>query len=147
VPVSKHRRQVKPPIGQPRSAPLASRRNIESLDALRQAVADPALDFPAKATVAGVWWFRQLLRKTGDRRRDIKISRKDETRAALLLCVAMDGEHGQNDDLAPVIADMLRPYATASSFAAAWEQAMGVPAGTVAIRVARLMNPSGGSAA
>lgn len=147
MPVSKHRRRSKPgtrPPAQPRNA---SRQDVTTIDELRQAIGNPALDFPAKVVVAGVWWFQQLLRKVGDRRQNIKASRKDKRTAALLLCVAMDGEHGKNDDLSPVIAEMLRPYCPAPTFAAAWEQANQMLPGTVSAMVARILSSSNRPAA
>jgi len=143
MPVSKHRRRGKPGTRQPDQPPNASRQNITTIDELRAVIASPALDFPAKAIVAGMWWYQQLLRKVGDRRHSITPSWKDKKRTALLLCVAMDGERGENDDLSPVIADMVRPYCTARTFTEAWEQANRLPPGTVSATVARILNPSG----
>jgi hypothetical protein len=114
-----------------------------SLEELRQAIANPARDFPAKAVVAGVWWFQHLLHRVGDRWQDVRTSRDDKKTAALLLCVAMDGEHGKNDDLAPVIAAMLRPYCPALSFVEAWEQANGLPPGTARATAAEILGSSG----
>ncbi len=147
MPVSRHRRRSKPGTRKPDLSPDASRQSITTVDELRQAIANPALDFPAKAVVAGMWWYLQLLRKVGDRRQNIKASRKDQRRAALLLCVAMDGEHGENDDLSPVIAEMLRPYCPAPTFAEAWERANQMPPGTVLATAARILSASGKPAA
>ena len=61
----------------------------------------------------------------------------------MLLCVAMDGEHGQNDDLSPVLADMLRPYCPAGTFVEAWEQAKHLSPGTVRAMAAKILNPPG----
>jgi hypothetical protein len=118
-----------------------------TVDELRRTIANPALDFPAKAVVAGIWWFQQLLRRVGDRWQGNKASRKDRRTAALLLCVAMDGEHGENDDLSPKLAEMLRPYCPAPTFAEAWEQAKRLPAGTVRQKAARILIPPGKPAA
>jgi hypothetical protein len=94
-----------------------------------------------------VWWYRQLLRKIGDHRHSMKLSWKDKNRAALLLCIAMDGERGENDDLSPIIAEMIRPYCPAGTFAQAWEQANQLPPGAVAATAARILSPSGKPAA
>jgi len=131
MPVSKHRRRSKIRTRQPDLRPDAPRQNITSIDELRKAIADPAPDFAEKAIVAGVWWFQQLLRKVGDQWQPSKASPKDKRTVAMLLCVAMDGEHGANDDLAPIIADMLRPYCATPTFVEAWEQAKQMAPGTV----------------
>src|ERR1700758_898864 len=107
MPVSKHRRRSKTRTRKPDPSPDASRQNVLTIDELRHAIANPNRDFTAKVVVAGVWWFHELLRKVGDRWHDAKASRKDKMTAALLLCVAMDGERGEDDDLSPVIAEML----------------------------------------
>jgi hypothetical protein len=143
MPVSKHRRRGKPAARTPDQAPDAPRQDITTIDDLRQAVANPSLDFPAKAVVAGVWWFQQLLRKAGDYRQTARPSWKDRRRAALLLCVAMDGERGQNDDLSPAIAELLRPWCPAPTFAEAWELTNRMPRGTVAATAARILSPVG----
>jgi hypothetical protein len=143
MPVSKHRRRGKPGTSKPDQPPNPSRQDITTIDELRQAIANPALDFPVKAVVAGVWWFQQLLHKAGDRRQAARPSWKDRRRAALLLCVAMDGEHGKNDDLSPVIAEMLRPWCPAPTFAEAWEQTNRMPRGTVSATAARILSPVG----
>jgi hypothetical protein len=112
------------------------------MDELRAAIADPALDFPGKVTVAGVWWFQQLLLKVGNRWQGSSASRRDKKSAALLLCVAMDGEHAANDDVAPAMAEMLRPFCAAPSFVEAWEQAKQVPPGTVRATLAKSLGAS-----
>jgi hypothetical protein len=109
MPVSKHRRRSRIRTKKPDPSPDVPPQDGKTLEELRQAIANPARDFRAKAIVAGVWWFQQLLRKVGDRWQSMKNSREDKRNAALLLCVAMDGEHGQNDDLSPLIAEMLNP--------------------------------------
>jgi hypothetical protein len=136
MPVSKRR------SGKPGQSPAPARQTITTIDELRQAIANPALDFSAKASLAGVWWFQQLLRKAGDRQQTTRPSWKDQRRAAVLLCVAMDGEQGENDDLAPVIAGMLRPWCPAPTFAEGWEQANQMPPGTVTAMAARILNPT-----
>jgi hypothetical protein len=143
MPVSKHRRGNKLRIRKPEPSPGVPRANAMTVDELRQAIANPARDFRAKAIVAGVWWFRQLLRKVGDP--GMKTSREDKRNAALLLCVAMDGGHGENDDLSPLIAGMLRPYCAAPTFVEAWEQANQMPPGTARETAARILNPPGRS--
>jgi hypothetical protein len=143
MPVSKHRHRRKTGTRKPEPSSDASRPSIMTMDELREAIADPALDFPAKVTVAGVWWFQQLLLKVGDRWQGISASRRDKRSAALLLCVAMDGEHGANDDLSPAIAEMLRPYCDAPTFVEGWEHAKQVPPGTVRAMVAKSLSPSG----
>ena len=147
MPVSKHRRGSKTRTRKPEPSPEVSRPDGMTIEDLRQAVANPARDFRAKAIVAGVWWFQQLLRKVGDRWQGMKTSREDKRNAALLLCVAMDGEHGQNDDFAPVIAGMLRPYCLAPSFVEAWEHANRLLPGTAREAAARILNATGKSAA
>jgi hypothetical protein len=142
MPVSKHRRRGKPSSGRPDVTP-----DVMTMDELRRTIANPALDFPAKVVVAGLWWFEQLLRRVGDRWQSVKASRKDKRTAAVLLCVAMDGEHGQNDDLSPVLADVLRPYCPAPCFVDAWEQAKQMPPGTVRTMAAKILNPLGTPAA
>jgi hypothetical protein len=143
MPVSRHRRHGKTETRKPDHAPDPVRQTITTIDELRQAIASPALDFPTKAIVAGLWWFQQLLRKVGDRGQTTKPSLKDQKRTALLLCVAMDGEHGKNDDLSPVIAEMLRPWCPAPTFAQGWEQANQMPPGTVSAMAARILRPAG----
>jgi hypothetical protein len=152
MPVSKHRRPGKTSRGktsQGRSdqAPDGSRPAATTIGELRRTVANPALDFPAKIVVAGLWWFEQLLRRVGDQWQSVKASRKDKRTAAMLLCVAMDGEHGQNDDLSPVLADMLRPYCPTASFVDAWEQAKHLSPGTVRTMVAKILTQTGKPAA
>jgi hypothetical protein len=147
MPVSKHRRGNKPRARKPEAAPVVSRPAIMTIDELRQAVANPARDFSAKLVVAGVWWFRQMLWRVGDRWQNLKASRKDKREAAMLLCVAMDGEHGANDDLAPRLAAMLRPYCPAATFTEAWEQANRMPPGSVRETAARILTPPGQPAA
>lgn len=140
MPVSKHRRRSKARTKKPEPSLDVSRQNGMTIEELRQAIANPARDFRAKTIVAGVWWFQQLLRKVGDRWQGMKTSREDKRDAALLLCVAMDGQHGQNDDLSPAIAGMLRPYCPAPTFVEAWEQANQMPPGAVRETAARLLN-------
>lgn len=139
MPVSKHRRRGAAPSMATYTPPAKSPHGVATMDEVRQAIADPALDFPMKTAIAGVWWFRQLLLRVGDRRLKHKLSRKDTARAAILLCVAMDGERGDSDDLSPVIADLLRPYCPAPTFAEAWERVRHLPPGTVAAQAARLV--------
>ena len=55
----------------------------------------------------------------------------------------MDGEHAANDDVAPAMAEMLRPYCAAPGFVEAWEQAKQVPPGTVRATLAKSLSPSG----
>ncbi|HBK09126.1 MAG TPA: hypothetical protein DDZ81_25255 [Acetobacteraceae bacterium] len=147
MPVSKHRRRSETRVRKPDPAPTAPRPNVTTADELRQAIANPALDFPAKVVVAGTWWFQQLLGKVGDTWQGDKTSRKDKKTAALLLCVAMDGEQGQNDDLSPMVAAMLRPYCPAPTFVDAWEKAKQMPPGTVRMRVAKFLDRSNRPAA
>ncbi len=135
MPASRHRRRHEtqdPP-------PALARAGISSIDDLTQALRDPALDFPARVMIAGVFWFEQLLRKAGDPWEFLR-SGKDKMRAALLLCVAMDGAHGQNDDLAPAIAEILRPYCPGESFAEGWERAKRLPPGSVMTMASRIVN-------
>ena len=146
MPVSKHRRGGKLRAHQPRTA-VVSRPAIMTIDELRDAVANPARDFSAKLIFAGMWWFQHMLQRIGDRWQNPKASREDKREAAMLLCVAMDGERGANDDLAPLLAEMLRPYCPAATFAAAWEQANQMPPGAVREAVGRILNASGQSAA
>jgi hypothetical protein len=143
MPVSKHRRRGKPETLKLDQPSTVSRHDIATIDDLRQAIADPSRDFSAKAVLAGVWWFQQLLRKAGDHRPTARPSWKDRRRAALLLCVAMDGKRGENDDLSPEIAALLRPWCPAPTFAGAWEQANRMPQGTVAATAARILGPAG----
>jgi hypothetical protein len=143
MPVSKHRRRSKTRTRKPDPSPEASRETSLTIEELRRAVANPALDFPAKTIVAGVWWFQQLLWKVGDNWRSSKASRKDKKTAAMLLCVAMDGEQGKNDDLSPVIAEMLRPYCPGPSFVEAWEHAKQMSPGTLRTQVAGILSPPG----
>jgi hypothetical protein len=147
MPVSKHRRRNATRSRKPDPAPNPQRQVVMTLDELRRAVANPALDFPAKTTLAGVWWFQQLLEKVGDHWQGIKASRKDKRTAAMLLCVAMDGEHGKNDDLAPAIADLLRPYCPAATFTEGWEQAKQLSPGTVRTLTAKVLSTPGKPAA
>jgi hypothetical protein len=140
MPVSKHRRRGKIRTSKPDLSPDASRQNVMTIDELRHAIANPARDFTDKVVVAGVWWFHELLRKVGDRWRSTKASGKDKRTAALLLCVAMDGEHGTDDDLSPVIAEMLRPYCPAPTFAEGWEQANQMSPGTVRAMAVRILS-------
>ncbi len=139
MPVSKHRRGNQTRRRTPEPAPVVSRQTIGTIDELRQAIAEPALAFPARAELAWFWWYQQMLLKVGDRPADLRFTKQDRRTAALLLCVAMDGENGSNDDLAPVLADMLRPYIGALSFAEAWEQAKRLPAGSVRAKAARAL--------
>jgi hypothetical protein len=143
MPVSKHRRSSKVRPRKPEAPPVVSRSGIMTIDELRQAVANPARDFSAKLVVAGVWWFQQMLRRIGDRGQGLKASHKDKREAAMLLCVAMDGEHGANDDLAPLLAAMLRPYCPAATFTDAWEQANRMAPGSVRETAARILTPPG----
>jgi hypothetical protein len=147
MPVSKHRRRSKTRTRKPDPSQDASRQNVLTIDELRHAIANPSRDFTAKVVVAGVWWFHELLRKVGDHWEDTKASRKDKRTAALLLCVAMDGERGKDDDLSPVIAEMLRPYCPAPTFAEAWEQANQMSPGTVRAMAARMLSAPGKPAA
>jgi hypothetical protein len=147
MPVSKHRRRNETRPRKPEPAPAVPRPEVRTIDDLRQAIADPALDFPAKAVVAGLWWFQQMLLRVGDRPETFKASRQDKRTAGLLLCVAMDGENGKNDDLSPLIADLLRPYCSAPTFAEGWEQAKRLPPGTVRTKAARALARSGKPAA
>jgi hypothetical protein len=147
VPVSKHRRRSKMRTRKPDLSPNASQQNLMTVDELRNAIANPARDFTAKTIVAGVWWFHQLLRKVGDRWQGIRASSKDKRTAALLLCVAMDGEQGKNDDLSPMIAQILRPYCPAPTFIEAWEQANQMSPGTARATAARILSPAAKSAA
>ncbi len=139
MPVSKHRRRNQTRPREPDPAANSWQRNIMTIDDIRREIANPALDFPAKTILAGAWWFEQLLRRIGDRWQGNKASRKDKRTTALLLCVAMDGEHGQNDDLAADIANMLRPYCPASSFVEGWERAKQLSPGTVRAKVAEFL--------
>jgi hypothetical protein len=143
MPVSKHRRGTKVRVRKPEAAPVVARPASMTIEELRQAVGNPARDFPAKLVVAGAWWFQQMLRRIGDRGHNLKTSRKDKREAAMLLCVAMDGEHGANDDLAPLLAAMLRPYCLAATFTQAWEQANRMPPGSVRETAARILTPPG----
>lgn len=147
MPVSKHRRRSKVRTKKPETSPEVPRQDGMTIEELRQAIANPARDFRAKAVVAGVWWFQQLLLKVGDRWQRMKTSREDKRNAALLLCVAMDGEHGQNDNLSPVIAEMLRPYCPAPTFVEAWEKVNQMASGTVRETAARILTSPGKSAA
>jgi hypothetical protein len=147
MPVSKHRRRSEPRVRKPGLSPDPSRQNAMTIDDLRRAIASPALDFPDKAVVAGVWWFQQLLWRVGDRWQSNKASRKDKRTAAMLLCVAMDGEHGKNDDLSPILAEMLRPYCPTPSFVQAWEQAKQLSPGTVREKAVTILVPPGKPAA
>ncbi|MDR3537179.1 MAG: hypothetical protein P4L71_11830 [Acetobacteraceae bacterium] len=142
MPVSRRPRRSEMRTRQPDPPPGASQPNLTTIDELRQTIADPALDFPAKVAVAGVWWFQQLLWRAGERWESAKASRKDRRQAALLLCLAMDGEHGQNDDLAPTIAGMMRPYCPATTFVEGWEQATRVSPGTVRTMAAKILSPA-----
>ncbi|HET6307357.1 MAG TPA: hypothetical protein VFG12_09245 [Rhodopila sp.] len=139
MPVSKHRRGSKARPKQPTQAPAEPRPPGMTLDELRQAIANPSRDFRAKAILAGVWWFQQLLRKVGDRWQGAKQTREDKRDAALLLCIAMDGEHGQNDDLAPLLANLLRPYCLAPGFVASWEQANNMAPGAAREAAVRIL--------
>jgi hypothetical protein len=140
MPVSKHRRHNKTRPRKPDASPMASGPEIQTLDDLRREVSSPALAFPDKISIASRWWCGQLSAKVGDHRRSDKMSRKDRQTAAMLLCVAMDGEQGQNDDLAPDLAVMLRPWCPAVTFTEAWEQAKQLPPGTVRMRAARFLD-------
>ena len=143
MPISKHRRRNKVRLKQSAPAGTASVQVIRSVDDVQNAVSDPALDFAAKVAVAGVWWYQQMLVKVGGSAENLKLSRQDQRTAALLLCVAMDGENGKNDDLSPVLADLLRPYCATRTFAEAWEQAKHLPAGSVRAKAARALGRSG----
>ncbi|MEA2737400.1 MAG: hypothetical protein QOH05_707 [Acetobacteraceae bacterium] len=142
MPVSKHRRRSQIRTRKPDPSPDAARQDAMTLDELRHAIANPARDFSAKTIVAGVWWFQELLRRVGDRWHSMKASRKDKKEAALLLCVAMDGAHGKNDDLSPILANMLRPYCPAATFTEAWEQANQMSRGTARETAAKILGPS-----
>jgi hypothetical protein len=143
MPVSKHRRGSEIRTRKSDPAPNALRHTVMTLDELRRTIANPALDFPAKTTIAGVWWFQQLLRRVGDRWQGHKASRRDKRTAAMLLCVAMDGEHGKNDDLAPIISSMLRQYCPAATFTEGWEQAKRLSPGTVRTLTAKTLTVPG----
>lgn len=140
MPVSKHRRRNETRDRKRDPAPVAVRRKPVTIDDVRCDIADPAIDFPSKIVLAGTWWFQQLLGKVGDHWQGEKASRKDQKTAALLLCVAMDGEHGQNDEISPVLANLLRPYCPAPSFTEAWEQAKQMQPGTARLRAARILD-------
>jgi hypothetical protein len=142
MPVSKQRRRPEAATKEHGAGAEAPRRAIRTIDDLRQALGAIETDFAAKTVAAGVWWFEQLLRRAGDEWSTVR-SGKDRMRAAMLLCVAMDGAQGQNDDLAPAIAAMLRPYCPAPSFAEGWEQAKRLPPGTVRAAAARIVQASG----
>jgi hypothetical protein len=139
MPVSKHRRgsaiRSRKPDPPPAPAP--------TLEELRRRISNQSIDLTAKIELAGIWWFQQLLARVGDRWQGNKASRKDKRTAAMLLCVAMDGEHGKNDDLAPVLADLLRPYCPGASFTEAWEQAKQVSPGTVRALTAKALHTPG----
>jgi hypothetical protein len=139
MPVSKHRRHSKPRPRKPNAAPTAPRLEIRTIDDLRREVSNPALGFPERIGITSLWWCEQLSSKVGDHRRSDKVSRKDRQTAAMLLCVAMDGEQGQNDNLAPDLAAILRPWCAAATFTEAWEQAKHLPSGTVRMRAARFL--------
>ena len=136
MPVSKHRRGSVIRTRKPAPPPPP---NVMTLEELRRLVGNPAIDLTGKIELAGVWWFQQLLAKVGDRWQSNKASRKDKRTAAMLLCVAMDGEHGKNDDLAPILADLLRPYRPVNSFTEAWEQAKHLLPGTVRAETAKIV--------
>jgi hypothetical protein len=114
-----------------------------TLEELRRLIAATGADFTAKIEVAGVWWFQQLLARVGDRWQGNKASRKDRRTASMLLCVAMDGDHGKNDNLAPLLADLLRSYCPGASFTEAWEQAKQLPPGTVRALTAKVLHTPG----
>jgi len=132
VPVSKHRRRGKLRPRKPGLPPTTDSGAIGTIDALRPAIADPGLDFRAKVALAAAWWFDALLRQLGGAKNDTATSTEDVPMSGSLLCMAMDGERGKNDALSPLIADMLRPYCPTATFAEAWEQANGMPPGTIA---------------
>jgi hypothetical protein len=141
MPVSKHRRRNKPAPSKPDRPRETSRLEMATIDDLREVMAISTLDFAAKAILAGVWWFQQLRRKAGERRQAARPSWKERRRAALLLCVAMDGEHGKNDDLSPVLAEMMRPWCPAPTFAEGWELTNHLQRGTVSTTAARILSP------
>lgn len=143
MPVSKHRRGSEIRARKPDPSPNALRQNVMTVEELRRALANPALDFPARGVIAGVWWFQQLLWRVGDHWQGDKASRKDKRTAAMMLCVAMDGENGQNDNLSPVIAELLRPYCPAPTFTEGWEQAKRLPPGTVRALTAKVLSIPG----
>ncbi len=147
MPVSKHRRGSEIRTRKPEDAAPPLRQDVMTIADLRRAVANPALDFPAKVGLAGVWRFQQLLAKVGDRWQGSKASRKDKRTASMLLCEAMDGEHVKNDDVAPVLADLLRPYCPAATFTAGWEQAKRLSPGTVRQLTAKALGVPGNPAA
>jgi hypothetical protein len=147
MPVSRHRHGSETRTRKPDPAPTAQRHTVMTLDELRRTIANPALDFPAKTTIAGVWWFQQLLRRVGDQWQGNKASRKDKRTAAMLLCVAMDGDHGKNDELSPIIADALRPYCPAPTFTEGWEQAKRLLPGAVRTMTAKALTMPGKPAA
>jgi hypothetical protein len=143
MPVSKHRRRSETRARKPTPPPADSPSPNMTIDELRRAVANPALDFAGKIVVAGVWWFQQLLLQVGDHWQGHKASRKDKKGVAALLCVAMDGEHGPNDTLAPLIADMLRPYCPAPTFVDGLEHAKQMSPGTVRATAAKILSRPG----
>jgi hypothetical protein len=59
----------------------------------------------------------------------------------------MDGEQGKNDDLSPMIAQILRPYCPAPTFTEAWEQANQMLPGTARATAARILSPAAKSVA
>lgn len=138
MPVSRHRRKsnTRPALATPGTA--ASSRAIQTIDDLARLVADPLLAFPAKLLAAAEWWFCQMLRQAGGHP-TARLSRRDRDRAAILLCVALDGQPGANDILSPVLAAMLRPWCPAASYTEAWELASRLPPGSVTARAARLL--------
>jgi hypothetical protein len=140
MPVSKHRRGSAIRSRKPDPSPASQ---VMPLEELRRLIATPGTHLTAKIELAGIWWFQQLLARVGDRWQGNKASRKDKRTAAMLLCVAMDGEHGKNDDLAPVLADLLRPYCPGASFTEAWEQAKRLSPGTVRALTAKALHTPG----
>jgi hypothetical protein len=138
MPVSKHRRRNKAPPPKPGTSSQAIL-GITTIEDLRRQMANPALGFTDRIGIASLWWFEQLFSKIGHHRQSDKASRKDKQTAAVLLCIAMDGEQGRNDELAPILASMLRPWCPAPTFVEAWEQAKHLPPGTVRAKAGRFL--------
>jgi hypothetical protein len=138
MPVSKHRRRNKTPPRKPDTSSEATL-SITTIEDLRRQLANPSLGFTDKIGIASLWWYEQLLSKIGHHRQSGKASRKDKQTAAMLLCIAMDGEQGQNDALAPILASMLRPGCPAPTFVEAWEQSKHLPPGTVRTKAGKFL--------
>lgn len=138
MPVSKHRRRNKTPPPKPDTSSEA-RMSVTTIEDLRRQIANPALGFTNKIGIASLWWCEQLFSKIGHHRQSGKASRKDKQTIAILLCIAMDGEQGQNDQLAPVLASMLRPWCPGATFVEAWEQTKHLPPGTVRAKAGKFL--------